>query len=275
MKTKIITWTGCFSILMLAAGAMAFSALPANAGNAHGRDDNPGKAIGHAVNGGPATPGEKGVKGDLASAMGSLNAAHASFNGLEHADENSVVGALAAYMDALVSYEGSHPLYHRLIDEIGIVEDKIDAVEGEIDAVEGRIGDIEAEISNLSDQVAALDPEAENHEADEAALEDRIAALEADKVALEGDKVALEGEIVALEEDKVALQEDLDVVTSELNAAITSAAYSLEEAANKDTLIDTAVVEEVNNLLDGKSDHFTHSETIHDTEEDIAILIQK
>ncbi len=275
MKTKIITWTGSFSILLLIASTVAFPALAANTDNGIGRDDNPGKAIGLAENGGPATPGEKGVKGDLASALGSLNAAHASFNGLEHANINSPVGQLAAYMDALVWYEDNHPLYHQLIDEIGTVEGKIDVLKAEIDSVEGGIGDIEAEISNLSGQVAALDPESETYEADKTALEDQITALEEDKVTLETYTATLEGDIVALEEDKVALEDELDVVTSELNAAITSAAYSLEEAANKDDLIDAAVVEQVNSFLDGKSEDFTHSETVHETEEDIVILIQK
>jgi len=52
------------------------------------------------------TDGAHKNHGSLASALGNLNAAHASPNALEHASENSIVGLLAAYAEAVNSEEG-------------------------------------------------------------------------------------------------------------------------------------------------------------------------
>ncbi|MBE9557172.1 MAG: hypothetical protein IMF08_09975 [Proteobacteria bacterium] len=229
MKTGAGTGLGYFAMAALVAGAVTFSASPSVAGNAYGKDGNPGKGNGQAQSTGNG-------KGNLASAMGSLNAAHASANGLEHANPKSKVGMLAAYMDAMVVYE----------EEYALVDWEA------YDAIIADIADIDAEIAELEDQIAALDPEDPNYETDKEDLEDQIAALD---------------------EDKEALQADADALTAAADAAADDAAGDLEDAANKDGLIDATVVDAVNGLLDGKSEDFTHSDVVHDSEQDIADII--
>ena len=55
------------------------------------------------------------------------------------------------------------------------------------------------------------------------------------------------------------------------------AADALADAANKDALIDQNLIDEVNSMLDGKTGDFSHESTggdpVHDTEDDIADLI--
>ena len=63
-------------------------------------------------------------------------------------------------------------------------------------------------------------------------------------------------------------------MTPELTA-LTLAADSLKQAANKDSVIDATTVNAVNTLLNGKSEDFTHSETIRETEEYVANIINK
>jgi hypothetical protein len=218
----------------LVSGAMAITAAPANAGNAYGKDGNPGQAKSHAENGG--TAGTNNGNGNMTSAAGSLNSAHASANGLAHASPKSPVGMLAAYMDAMVVYETEFGLvdwtaYDLIVADIAVIDDGIAALQADIDA---------------------LDPLSLTYEADKQALEDDIALLEA---------------------DKALLQADADLLTAALDAAAGDAAGNLEDAANKDGLIDADVVDAVNDLLDGKSTDFTHSGTVHDSEQAIADII--
>jgi hypothetical protein len=129
MKLRTVPGLISFASASLVAGAIAFTASPAAAGNAYGKDDNPGNANGHAENGGPAATGNGNR--NLASAMGSLNAAHASSEGLDNANRDySRVGMLASYMDAMAVYE----------DFVGQVADLIDggAAEGDSDVVENQ-----------------------------------------------------------------------------------------------------------------------------------------
>jgi hypothetical protein len=51
------------------------------------------------------------------------------------------------------------------------------------------------------------------------------------------------------------------------------AADALADAANKDELIDKNLIDEVNSLLDGKTGDFSHDSPLHNTEDDIADLI--
>lgn len=51
------------------------------------------------------------------------------------------------------------------------------------------------------------------------------------------------------------------------------AADALADAANKDQLIDENLIDEVNSLLDGKTGDFSHDSPVHNTEDDIADLI--
>jgi hypothetical protein len=209
MKASTKAGLGYFAIAALISGAMAIPAAPANAGNAYGRDGNPGNATGHAE-GGPA--GTNNGNGNLASAMGSLNAAHASANGLAHANRaHSRVGKLAAYMDAMAVYETA---YADVTEADWII------------------------YNDLMDDIAALDPDSPTYDA-----------------------------------DKAALQAEADLITAAIDAAATDAAGNLEDAANKDGLIDATVVDAVNSLLDGKSDDFTHSTVVHDSEDDIVEII--
>ena len=175
MKSTILTRSASFTMVALFAGTMVFSFSPANAGNAYGKDNNPGKAKGHAENGGPATPGAS-AKGHQASAMGSLNAAHASAKAFEHANPRSRVGALAAYMGAMTGYKTKHD---------------------DFDKISAEIADIDAEIADLSNQVAALDPDDPEYEAQKADLGDKIATLERYKDTLQDDAETLAGELEA------------------------------------------------------------------------------
>lgn len=98
---KRITGLGYLAMAALVAVAMAFSPSPASAGKGYGKDNNPGKANGHAE-GGPSSNGAQ------ASARGSLNAAHASGEAFLHANANSRVGMLVEYMDAMLVYEAAY-----------------------------------------------------------------------------------------------------------------------------------------------------------------------
>lgn len=234
MKPQKYGSLGYFAIVALVSGAMAIAATPANAGNAYGKDGNPGQAKGHAENGGPA--GTNNGNGNLAS----LNAAHTSAQGLAHANrDHSRVGMLASYMDAMVVYEMAYE---------AISEEDWDTYNQLIDDISG----IDDDIAGLQADIDALDPNDADYEADKQALEDQIADLES---------------------DKAALQEEADAITAEIDAAAEDAAGNLAGAANKDGLIDANVVHEVNNLLDGKSDDFTHSDIVEDSEQDIADTI--
>ncbi|MBE9556997.1 MAG: hypothetical protein IMF08_09090 [Proteobacteria bacterium] len=234
MKTDMGTGLGYFAMAALVVGAVAFSAPPAMAGNAYGKDGNPGKAAGHAENGGPAATNNG--NGNMASAMGSLNAAHASANGLAHANAKSKVGMLAAYMDAMVVYEA----------EYGLVDwAAYDLIIADIATIDGDIAALQADID-------ALDPEDTDYVTDKQALEDQIGVLEG---------------------DKAVLQADADALTAAVDAASTDAAGNLQDAANKDGLIDADVVDAVNSLLDGKSEDFTHSTVIHESEDGIAEIV--
>ena len=55
------------------------------------------------------------------------------------------------------------------------------------------------------------------------------------------------------------------------------AADALQRAANKDALIDPGVIDAVNELLDGKSEDFSHDnvagDPVHESEDDIFNLI--
>jgi hypothetical protein len=237
MKTRNKAILGYFAMPALVIGAMAILATPASAGNAYGKDGNPGKANGHAKNGGPASPNNG--KGNLAAARGSLNAAHASANGLEHANPKSRVGMLALYMDAMVVYETAYE---------AISEEDWETYNGLI----ADIADIDADIAALQADIDNLDPEDPDYEADKQALEDDIADLEA---------------------DKAVLQAEADAITAEVDAAADDAAGNLRDAANKDGMIDADVVHSVNDLLDGKSEDFTHSQIIEDSEQVIADTI--
>lgn len=226
---------GYATMVALVAGAMAVSATPASAGNAYGRDNNPGNANGHAKNGGP-TANSNG-NGSLASAMGSLNSAHASANGLANASPNSRPGMLAAYMDAMVVYEAEYELvdwaaHEALMTEYGTLQAEADALYDEYETL-----------------LAAEDPTAP----------DKLAEYEAKQAEADA---------------KLA---EANALTAAVDAAATGAAGHLQDAANKDGLIDSTVVHEVNTLLEGKSDDFNHlddpSNPVHGSEGDIADII--
>lgn len=162
---KVISNKGLYILALAAAvtGLMAISTLPANAGNAYGQDNNPGKSKGHAVNA-AAPASAANAHGKLTAAMGSLNAAHASPQAFRNANPRSRVGALAAYMEAMVAYEG------KWLARQDVEED---------------IARLDAQITDLANQIAALDPEAEGYEEQKTALGEQIGALEAEKAELE------------------------------------------------------------------------------------------
>jgi len=234
MKNSNKSKVGYCALAALVSGAIALQVAPAVAGNAYGKDGNPGQANGHAENGGPAEANNG--NGNLKSAGGRLNSANASGNGLAHANINSPVGMLAAYMDAMVVYEAEYDL---------VDWEAYDAIIADIEAIDD-------EIAALQDEIDALDPEDPDFESDKQALEDQIAGLEG---------------------DKAALQADADALTADLEAAAGDAADFLADAANKDGLIDADIIDAVNEKLDGKSEDFTHSDVVHNSEQDIADII--
>lgn len=188
---------------------------------------------GHANGHAEGAPSSNGAQ---ASARGSLNAAHASEQALAHANPKSRVGMLSAYMDAMAVYEAAYE----------------DVDWDAYNDIMGQIAAIDEEIESLNEQIAALDPEDPNYEAD---------------------KAALEGQIADLEDDKADLQDQADALTAEVDAAAAAAAGHLKDAANKDDMIDESVVDGVNSLLDGKSEDFSHDDIIHESEPDIAEII--
>lgn len=231
---KHIKWPGYLATFAIMALAMALVSSPASAGNGYGRDNNPGKANGHAE-GGHSSNGN----GALASAMGSLNAAHASDNGLAHADAKSRVGMLAAYMDAMALYEME---YEAISDEDW--ETYNDLI--------GQISAIQDQIDDLEDEKNSLDPSDDEYATDMADLDSQIADLE---------------------DQKNDLQEQADDITEGIDLAAGDAADSLLGAANKDDLIDDTILEEVNTLLDGKYGDFNHIGVVHDEGEDDVLNI--
>lgn len=229
---KRITGLGYLAAVALVTASFATTPTSVQAGNAYGRDGNPGNANGHAENGGPAAGGN----GGMASARGSLNAAHASASGLEHASDKSRVGMLADYMDAMVVYEAAYEevdwdAYDDLLEEIAAIDDQI---------------------ADLQEEIDDLDPEDPDYDSD---------------------KEDLEGQIGDLEDDKADLQAEADALTAEVDAAADDAAGHLEDAANKDGLIDETVVDGVNSLLDGKSEDFSHNDIVHQSEGQIVEII--
>lgn len=225
------------ALVALVWGAMAVSAAPAVAGNGYGKDNNPGHANGHAGSNDVASNNNGNGHGNMSATSGSLNAAHASENGLAHANRlHSRVGMLAAYMDAMVVYD----------TEYNMVDWE------EYDSIQSQIGDIDSQIADLNDQIAALDPEDPNYDTDKQDLEDQIADLES---------------------QKSDLQDQAEALTAAVDAAAADAAGNLEGAANKDGLIDGDVVHTVNGMLDGKTSGFTDSGPIHDAEQSIADII--
>ncbi len=180
--------------------------------------------------------GDTNGGGNATANAGSLNAAHASTQGLTNANARSRPGALRAYMEAMVAYEEAYAL----VDWTAY-----DLIIGEIDTKN-------LEIEGLEGQIAALDPEDPDYETD---------------------KLDLEGQITTLEGEIATLQDDADALTADLDAAAADAAGSLEDAANKDGLIDPAVIDATNSLLDGKFGGFTHSTVVHDSEQDIADIV--
>jgi chromosome segregation ATPase len=110
-----------------------------------------------------------------------------------------------------------------------------------------------------------------------------VAEAEAMASALQGlaeDTQAYDTQLTAL----AAKQAEADAKLTEAEAAIADVTAAQEDAAgylagaaNKDSMIDGAVVHAVNGMLDGKSDEFAHEaldgEVIHDSETGVAGII--
>lgn len=119
------------------------------AGGGEGVDDKIGnghikaQGNGHAKNhDGEGDPNEHGK---LASSLGNLNAAHASPTGLANASENSIVGLLAAYAEAVNSVEGLTPEEQR--EALGEISNKTDGDpvdEDVVNEVNALLGTVEA-----------------------------------------------------------------------------------------------------------------------------------
>lgn len=226
---------GYAAAVALICGAMAVSAAPAFAGKGYGKDNNPGQANGHAGGNDVASNGNSHA--NMSASLGSLNSAHASAEGLAHANrQHSPVGMLASYMDAMIVYQTEY----NMVDWTAYND------------LQTQIADLNTQISDLNDQIAALDPTSATYESDKQDLENQIADLQS---------------------QISDLQTQADEMTAAVDAAATDAAGDLSGAANKDNLIDGDVVHTVNSLLDGKTSGFTDSGAIHDSEGDIANII--
>jgi hypothetical protein len=157
---KRITGLGYLATVALVTVAMAFSPSPASAGKGYGRDNNPGKANGHAAEGGPSSNGAQ------ASARGALNAAHASGEAFIQANANSRVGMLAEYMDAMLVYEAAYdemltdPDY---IDAMAILDDP-EATDEEKEAPQAVIDGFMSDLDLLAAEAGEELKEAANKE---------------------------------------------------------------------------------------------------------------
>lgn len=104
--------------------------LVKGSGNGQGQNNGQGQGVG--------SSSADGNHGSLASALGNLNAAHASPTALAHASENSMVGMLALYADAVAGDpDAASPVLGLTLEEqqdaLGDISNKADD-DGLVDA---------------------------------------------------------------------------------------------------------------------------------------------
>jgi len=180
----------------------------ANAGgNGRGRDGNNGGAN----NGGANHDGAKGNPPDhanIASRLGSLNAAHASPTALENASANSNVGRIAAYKAARIAADEA--------------QDAAAAAQANADALQGVADGLQA-VADAARTAADEDPN--NQELQDAAEAAQAAADEAQAAADEAQSAA------------DTAQDAADVAEAESDAALDEAAINREVTDEVETAV--------------------------------------
>jgi len=160
-----------------------------------------------------------GVLGAHPSALGALNAAHASEQALANANPNSRVGRIAAYRNAVLETEAQR-------EDLAELQDLLDGLE----APDRSLGEIDAELALAQDDLSVAD-----------AL---VASLEADLAAAEGDPEAQE-----------AIQADLDLALDAQMAASDTLGGLEAELADAQTYVDTqAEIAELEGEIDESAD---------------------
>ncbi len=180
----------------------------ANAGgNGRGRDGNNGGAN----NGGANHDGAKGNPPDhanIASRLGSLNAAHASPTALENASANSNVGRIAAYKAARIAADEA--------------QDAAAAAQANADALQGVADGLQA-VADAARTAADEDPN--NQDLQDAAEAAQAAADEAQAAADEAQSAA------------DTAQDAADVAEAESDAALDEAAINREVTDEVETAV--------------------------------------
>jgi len=184
--------------------------------------------------------------GAVASALGGLNAAHASANARLHADPNSRVGLIAQYEEAVI--EG-----RELSEKLDRVERALDELHDQQALADEDPELIEAEIREIEDLLTDLDPETDEAErlaAELGELEERLDAV--------NDAIAREDEI----DDAIErLERKQDWLEDNVDEAARVEAEALAAAANKD--LNDEVVAELDALLGIPSEEWHEHEHEH------------
>jgi hypothetical protein len=187
-------------------------------GKGLGRDGNNGQRGGDAASASDAGGNNAGAHGNppnhanIASRLGSLNAAHASTTALENASPNSNVGRIAAYKEARIAADEA--------------QDAADAAQANADALQEIADQLQA---TADEDQAAADEDPTNTDLQDAADEAQAAAD------------AAQADADAALADADAAQAAADAADAESDAALDEAAINREitdevEAAVRDLL---------------------------------------
>lgn len=192
MLRKIMTTTAAAAIAVSSVSfatvtTLAFSAEMAAAGNGNGNNGNGNGNGGNGNNGNGNGGGNAGGNGNgaIASALGALNAAHASPNALANASPNSRVGLIAIYQEAAIAtteLTAAEAEALALLEGLTAPTRTVEEIQAELDqaiidgldttVLEAELADAEAHATAQEDYDAAVIATAEAAAAEAAALED-------------------------------------------------------------------------------------------------------
>lgn len=175
--------------------------------------------------------------GAIASALGSLNAGHASETARQHAAPDSRVGLLAQYKEAVLDGRALSADIATLTDELNTLQAQRDG----LDTVDTN--ELNNEIADLQKQIDTLDKTSASYDQDLADLSGQLKEKQQELAAAEEQNAKAN----TLDQQIAQLEDDLKIDQQKLDEANQTAESSLSAAANKDT--NDQVVAELNNLL--------------------------
>ena len=197
--------------------------------------------------------------GSIASALGALNAAHASENALANASANSRVGLIAAYKAAVEDGSELKTEYDTASENLTSLQQERAALEEALAVQNTTLEQIEADQAGLAEldeealQTLAADLGLDNLEPDQ--LLSSIDAEYSQQITLlEGEIASTDAELEEYKGDdgKIAVaQIDLDTLEEQAEGQAYLELTTLEAAANK--TLSPEVMDAVNELLDIES----------------------